>query len=235
MEIRFEDEKLPQIKDIIQMVVDQPQVCSGYVDDDKRTLLHIACQMQSLELVKIVLPLFENKSPIDSLKWTPLHISVASAPTSQQLDETYRIVQFLLENGVDITMSNKKKMNVYHFACSRGRVDLVELFLEKWKEGASSRDTYNNTPLHKAAASTNVQCATLIAKKTHTILAQNSLKKTPLHIACEEQHLEMIKTLIDLGGDADMKDDDDKFPFEYIENRLQFKEICQYYKQRNNH
>ena len=59
------------------------------------------------------------------------------------------------------------------------------------------------------------------------------MKKTPLHIACEEQNIEMIKVLIDLGADADMKDEDEKFPFQFIENREDFKNICAYYKQVN--
>ena len=59
------------------------------------------------------------------------------------------------------------------------------------------------------------------------------MKKTPLHVACEEQNMEMIKTLIDLGADADMKDEEEKYPFQFIENREDFKKICEYYKQVN--
>ncbi|EKE39827.1 hypothetical protein ENUP19_0099G0019 [Entamoeba nuttalli] len=248
MILRFADEALPdnhinlfhfirdgKIEEIQKMIDTDPITCKAYVDDDQRTLLHCACELQSYSLVEKVLQICDNKNPVDEMLFTPLLVSVAGASMNNELDESYKIIQYLIEHGADITLSNKRKANVYHFACSRGRKDLVELFLSKWKEGASSRDKYGNTPLHRAVASGNIECTKLIAKKTHTIIAQNSMKKTPLHIACEEQNIPMIKAVIDLGGDADIVDEDGKFPFEFISDRTAFKEVCEYYKASKKH
>ncbi|ELP93294.1 ankyrin repeat-containing protein C6C3.08, putative [Entamoeba invadens IP1] len=244
MFLRFDDEKLPQthvdiftlIRDnktleLIDYVQRNPEPCKEYIDDDKRTLLHAACELQSVELVKSVIDIAPNVNVVDSGLWTPLLIAVAGAPSNTELDTTSQIVDILLSKGADVKLMTKKKGTVFHY--SRGRVDLLEKFYEKWQEGASQRDVYGNTPLHRAVASGNMKCVNFLLKHTKTVLSQNSMLKTPLHVACEEQNEEVVKLLIDNGADADMKDEDDKFAFPLISDKVMFNEICQYYKNRN--
>lgn len=250
MQLRFADEKVePQQIELFNLLRDRKvnqlmdfignniDFCKRYVDDDKRSLLHCVCEIQNYDLIERTLKIIDNKNPLDEMEATPLLVAVASAsaetPTNPEEDNDYKIIKLMLDCGCDITLANKRKVNVYHYAASKGRVDLIQLFMPKWKPGMSQKDKFGNTPLHRAVVSGNIPCVQFIVKKTYTLLSQNGLKKTPLHIACEEQNINMIKALIDLGADADMQDEDEKFPFQLIEGREDFKNICAYYKSSN--
>lgn len=250
MKVRFADEQLSpehielftllrdkQINQLMDFIGNHIELCKKYIDDDQRTLLHSVCEIQNYDLIKRTLQIVDNKNPVDEMNTTPLLVAVACAsseqPTLGEEDNDYKIIKLLIENGCDLTISNKRKLNVYHHAASRGRLDLIQLFVSKWKQGMSQKDKFGNTPLHRAVVSGNIECVKFIGKKTYSLLSQNAMKKTPLHVACEEQNMEMIKTLIDLGADADMKDEEEKYPFQFIENREDFKKICEYYKQVN--
>ena len=77
------------------------------------------------------------------------------------------------------------------------------------KAGADpdSRDCDGNTPLH-FAANRRPECIKLLVKFGADVNAQNKLGKTPLHIAAYKNRDFCVDTLIELGADVRIRDND---------------------------
>ena len=95
-------------------------------------------------------------------------------------------------------------------------MEKLEVIIELTR-GVDQRDIDDNTPLHLAASSGNVEFIELLQKKLDAIgpdeqklevdfNAVNNLKQTPLHRAAAKGHGEMVETLLSKGASVELKD-----------------------------
>ena len=110
--------------------------------------LHVACQHNSLALVKLVSNCSVNTA--DKNGNTPLHIALKEISPKKG----YEIVQYLVtEKHCDLTLPNENGFIPLHIACQRGSLPLVELVSCC---DVNTRTKYGATPLNIVLNGKNV-------------------------------------------------------------------------------
>ena len=131
------------------------------------------------------------------------------------------ITQYLLEHGAQVNAQNESGQTAIHYACSKNHGDVVRLLL---KHGAHVTivNAQRQTALHRASAAghlgvvqqllslrrndttiTTTTATTTTSSEKPRVNAQDSCGNTALHLACEENHGEVAKCLLEL-GEADV-------------------------------
>ncbi|KAI0502938.1 ankyrin repeat-containing domain protein [Xylaria bambusicola] len=96
--------------------------------------------------------------------------------------------------------------NVFHLAADLGHVDCMKLFLhEKWFEDLESVDKNLQTPMHYAAQRGQLLVIRFLYQHGCDIDRTTRDGKSPLHLAVEGQHTDVVEELLNLG--AKMKTD----------------------------
>ncbi|XP_053595299.1 alpha-latrotoxin-Lg1a-like, partial [Microplitis demolitor] len=129
----------------------------------------------------------------------------------------YRIVEKLLERGVDANVVDNtgyRSDTALYIACEKGYLGIVKLLLDN---GAiDSLDTISNEdnqnlfyyPLHIAIAKEKyqiVKCLLEYGDKPDKLYLDNNEEYSALHLACEENNIEIVKLLVDKGADVNIK------------------------------
>lgn len=96
-----------------------------------------------------------------------------------------------------------------HTAAWNGHLDVVERLLEE--PGAASEPDVTefgerNTPLHYAAYNGNLKVCELLLKKKAPVNALNEAGCSPLFLAAQQDHVQVVSCLIAAGADARIRD-----------------------------
>ena len=152
------------------------------------TILHRACQGGNLALVQY---LVENYPALltmrDTEGQTPLHRAGFSG--------SIELTEFLISKGCDVLDKDSNCKTVLHFACGKGRLELVKHLFEKYPDLLQVRDTKGLTSLHSAVISGSIEVVDFLFGTTYTILNRTDKGDTILHFACKESNLTIIKHL----------------------------------------
>ena len=193
--------------------------------------LHVACEKQSLDMVKLVSKVDVNTKRKNGD--TPLHIACKK--------RALRIVRYLIEEKqAKPTIKNESKElplhiacdyagsldmvklvdccdidsktcrgdTALHIACSRHKTSIVKHLIEIKHADPTIRDCGGYLPLHIACQSfdCSLEIAQLVSNCDVNTRTTNSCN-TPLHFACQRGHLALVKLLIEeYGSDPDCKD-----------------------------
>jgi uncharacterized protein len=106
------------------------------------------------------------------------------------------IVEFLLKNGADVSLSarNAQKVTALHGAVARRDVEIVKMLLEADAD-PNARQERGFAPLHDAAANGNAALVELLLKHGARADAKADDGKTPGDMAAERGHKEIAQKL----------------------------------------
>ena len=110
---------------------------------------------------------------------TPLHQAI--------LSKRINLIQWLLNNGADPTITDNKKQNALHYLVQQKEnpdfiVTLRQFVKHKqYKKLSRSKDVLLNTPLYLAAYSGNSTMLSVLMQNGSSIKETNFYKQTPLH------------------------------------------------------
>lgn len=186
-------------------------------DNDMRTPLHWAVSMQNEEIVQFLLSHMKSidlDDLTDESGWTPFHIasSVGNYTIVEQLYNHpikpdinlqtgqgttalhlavaklhFLVVEFLLENGANLQIKDKKKQIPLHRAAAVGSMKLVELLCSKGSP-VNWQDINGWSPLFHALAEGHGDIATLlVAKYNASTELEDSRGKKPIDVALNDQ------------------------------------------------
>lgn len=128
------------------------------------------------------------------------------------------VVQFLLENGADLSIKDTDKGETplhYLSNCRHFYYDLVKLLLEK---GANCHDRNNNgdTVLSSALRVVCLDHIKLLLEYGADITEVDEARgMTALHHAAKNSHPDVIKFVLDQGMDVNCANNDDQIPLHY--------------------
>jgi ankyrin repeat protein len=124
-----------------------------------------------------------------------------------------QVVTELLDHGADTEAKNSIGSTPLHFACSQGHVAVVnELLSPNDSNGATTtilgkrksrggaevdaKDSYGNTPLHKASINNHLPVVKALLSNGANILAANNFEDLPIHCAMAYENSAVIKCLL---------------------------------------
>jgi hypothetical protein len=91
------------------------------VDDNGRTLLHVAVEYAHRDIVALLIRSGANVDAVDNYGWTPLHVAVEYAHRD--------IVALLLRSGANVDAVDNNGWTPLHWAAHDGHRDIVALLL----------------------------------------------------------------------------------------------------------
>ncbi|XP_037498060.1 E3 ubiquitin-protein ligase MIB1 isoform X1 [Rhipicephalus sanguineus] len=173
----------------------------------RQTPLHIAVNKGHMGVVKTLLDLGCHPSLQDCEGDTPLHDAI-----SKKRDD---MLTLLLDHNADITLTNNNGFNALHHAALRGNPSAMRTLLAKlprpWIVDEKKDDGY--TALHLAALNNHVEVAELLIHQGHANMdLQNVNLQTPLHLAVERQHAQIVRHLVREGCNLNIPDKDGDTP-----------------------
>ena len=185
--------------DVIRYLVEEKQ-CDVNIPNSKGELpLHILCAKgTSVNIVKLVSDCDVNAQTYDC-KDTPLHLACANV---HHYPERESVVTHLIEEKhCDLNITNSKGELSLHIACRSRSLELVK-FVSDCDVNSQMHD--GNTPLHIACSDGNQYPSTsesivrfLVKEKHCSLIVQNEQKELPLHIACRQKSLDVVKLVLE--------------------------------------
>ena len=105
------------------------------------------------------------------------------------------IIRLLLDRGADITIRDRQGYNPLMIALKYGSFDVIRLFLDKGAVVNESDYYHGMTPLMLAAKIGNAEAVRLLLERGARINAENNDHQTPLMIASENEHVEIVQLI----------------------------------------
>jgi len=120
-------------------------------------------------------------------KWAPLQATVASGDR--------QAVEDLLDKGADVNAKGERGGVALHVAAFKGHKDIAELLITRGADVDAKADRRNHTPLHIAAMEGHKAVAELLIIKGVDVNSKTRDGKTPMSLAKEKRHKEIIELL----------------------------------------
>ena len=111
-------------------------------------------------------------------------------------------VQFLLQRGAEANHQDRKGRTAAHCGAAKGQLETLKIVLQR---GGSLwlRNIQGDLPIHEAVRSGRKELVIwLLDHRSSGVDFSNTMGKTPLHVACVENNVEMCKVLLDFGADV---------------------------------
>ena len=129
---------------------------------------------------------------------TPLHIASQNG--------NLQIVEYLIYKGAEIDAKNKLERTPLHYACINKHLKIVEYLISNGAD-LNSKDEYGDSLLHFASHSDFLQIVQYLIELQHfDVDIKNKNEQTPLHYACMNGRLTVVKYLIAHGANIEAKD-----------------------------
>ncbi|XP_072397456.1 uncharacterized protein [Diabrotica undecimpunctata] len=126
----------------------------------------------------------------------PIHLAAANGKVL--------IVEYLLENGTEINIIDKRGRTPLHKATQSSHQNTVE-FLLKNKADIDPNDEYGCTPLHYAVIEDNLPIVDLLVESGADVNFKDRNKRSPLDYATENNCLETLRLLFKRGANFNFK------------------------------
>ena len=153
-------------------------------------LLHIAATYAHLSLCKLLIDKFNFALHVTSdTGLTALHHSATSG--------SYELVRYFAVKGINIDLKNDKGMNCLHIAALCGHLDLCRTLINEHNFDVHMADNDGCTALLHSAKNGSCELFTYLAGVGSNIDSKNCLGCNCLHIAAQNGHLNLCKTIID--------------------------------------
>ena len=135
----------PEIVRILIAQMNARKISLDLQNDEKQTPLHIACKEGYPDVVKLILQ-YKRQTMVmaeDNEKNTPLHLACESG--------SKEVVEILIHNGANVMAVEENQITPLHIAARMGFTDIAKILVEVNKEIIGVTDSFQRTPLHRAA------------------------------------------------------------------------------------
>lgn len=114
--------------------------------------------------------------------------------------ENNRLVNILINQGIDVTGVSPIGQTLMHKAAKSGMIDLMKTLADKGVS-VDQEDVYGQLPIHIGAMKGHTDAVELLLDKGADINSKNPIGKTALHLAIENENTEIRDLLIKRGAD----------------------------------
>lgn len=83
------------------------------------------------------------------------------------------------------------------WACHKGHLEVVRLFIEKYKCSTETRNSEGSTALHLACAGGHLDVVRLLLQYSSDVECRDHIGATPLYLASDAGHVDIVQILLD--------------------------------------
>lgn len=109
-----------------------------------------------------------------------------------------KLLQLLIDNGVDAEAVTDNKLNIFHIACIYNQLEMCEFIFDNFNDLVFAQSNEGWTAALHAAKNGNTMCLKLLVAKRVSIGQQSESGRTALHSACDNGHLDACIFLTDV-------------------------------------
>ena len=151
------------------------------IDNDNRTLLHLAATKSDKKVLQILSPAFEDIDCEDNYGFTPAFVAAMNG-----LEET---VEYLLIKGAHI----------------EHRTKALSSQSDVWGDPIKRSKTafWNSTMMHAAASGGHIDVVRLLLKRNASFGTMNGINLTAVQLAAQNGHLKVVQLLYEGGAHVD--------------------------------
>ncbi|XP_067660111.1 putative ankyrin repeat protein RF_0381 [Haliotis asinina] len=170
------------------------------VNNNKETILHVACQGGNVEIVKVIIT--SNAVYINSRE------KGGSIPVMSAARAGHKAVfDILVEAGADLSLVNNNKETILHVACQGGNVEIVKVIITSNAVYINSREKGGSIPVMSAARAGHKAVFDILVEAGADLSQVTNKEETIFHMACVGGNVEIIKCLMTHGiVDIDSRD-----------------------------
>ena len=110
------------------------------------------------------------------------------------------ILKVLLQSGADVNKVNRQGENALYYAVAKMNSEVVNLLLEQDDILPDLKTGHGTTPLHLACYKGSHKIAALLLNKNADVNAQDNGGHSPLYLAVQENHPDVVRLLLDQDG-----------------------------------
>ncbi|XP_065907268.1 uncharacterized protein [Dysidea avara] len=192
-----------QLDDVKEHIRNDVNV-SGRAGPFINTSLHVAVDMNHLEVMQFLLSSGANVNKRNINDDTPLHLAVQHG--------NVQAVELLLCTEADINARNKSGITPLHRAAEKGDIQLVELLVSRGAD-VDSTDNWGNTPLHKGTENGHAQVVEFLLSKVANVDSKDNIwSNTSLHRAAWSGLIQMVDLFVTKGSCLSSRNDDGDTP-----------------------
>ncbi|XP_017793165.1 PREDICTED: 26S proteasome non-ATPase regulatory subunit 10-like [Habropoda laboriosa] len=178
-------------------------------DNNERMLIHWAALGGHDDLVKFLLSLGVPEDPTDDMDMTPLILAASAARED--------VVKTLLTEGANVNAKTREGHSALQYAASKNWKSICVALLEKGAD-INIADYRSATPLHRAASKGNIVIVKLLIGSGKLIIgspdSQDADGNSALHLACEEDRIDVAKLLVANGANISLTNKQKKTPLD---------------------
>ena len=121
-------------------------------------------------------------------------------------DKSIKIVDLLLNKGLNISIADKQGHSLLHLAARESKANLCQYFLDKGIS-VNVKDKEGATPILYALLEKDDACAKILLKAGADIHYKMPKNITLLHVSVKGNHIDMVKQLLEQGLDPNETDE----------------------------
>ena len=146
-------------------------------NENGETILHAACFVGNLQVVKALMDHGADPSATDHDGFTPLHTLMEGLGGSENTEE---VLSFMLSKSANLHKKNLSGKTILHIACRKGETGWAEKILDQGAD-VNVRDDEGNSPLHLISDKNPAAMVELLLQHGADVGARNNATDTPLH------------------------------------------------------
>ncbi|XP_048242525.1 uncharacterized protein LOC124119609 [Haliotis rufescens] len=106
------------------------------------------------------------------------------------------VFNFLLQEGADVSATDKDRYNCLHLSCKSGSKDIVNVIIEKFQHLINGLDGKGNTPVMVCAESQQVEILKFLVSQKADLTFGYYFNVNAFHIACIKGHVSVVEYLL---------------------------------------
>ncbi|MDF2965329.1 MAG: ankyrin-3 isoform [Rickettsiaceae bacterium] len=159
----------------------------GWVEE----IIHISLENKNFPLVKIIIE--SEKKDINNYYYGGKKILHYAASQGY-----FELVQYFIEiHNAKITKCTRSGDTVLHYAVQSQNIDLVKYIFSKCPSSLEESNDRGNAPIHEAVLLGNCEIVKVLIQQGANIHQENKFSETPLMLAQDLGHTDIIEALID--------------------------------------
>jgi cytohesin len=171
-----------------------------------QSLLHCACDVENINICRLLIERGANVNAVDNWWDTPLHYVAKNGPIE--------IMELLIESGSWVNVPSPELKTPLHYAALSGVINRCELLVRHGAE-VNAKDEMGQTPLHYAACILDgTQICSYLINQGGNVNARDSIGKTPIFDAAFNGVYETCVILLSNNANIDYVDNDEHSPSE---------------------